>query len=134
MAEPVPPLTGVLETVLYYTDQDRAERFYSDVLGFRLIDREEGRSLFYRAGDSVFLLFDAETTLEGGRLPPHGARGPVHTCFVVPADAYEPWKRHLHRRGVDLLQEVAWSGGRTFYFHDPDGNLLEIANADIWPA
>ena len=76
MDENPPRVTGVLETVLYYTDQDRAERFYSDVLGFRLIDREEGRSLFYRAGDSVFLLFDAaETNLVGGRLPPHGARG-----------------------------------------------------------
>ena len=126
-------LTGVLETVLYYTDQDRAERFYSDVLGFRLIDREAGRSLFYRAGDSVFLLFDTGTTLEGGRLPPHGARGSVHTCFLVPADAYGPWKEYLHGQGIEILQELDWSRGRTFYFHDSEGNLLEIANADIWP-
>lgn len=131
-----PRLRGVLETVLYFTDEQRAERFYSDVLGFRLLDREPGRSLFYRAGDSVFLLFDAERSGRpvSGKLPPHGARGPIHTCFVVPREAYEPWKTRLRRRGVSLLQEVDWPrGGRSFYFEDPDRNLLEIADRDIWP-
>mgnify|MGYP003579587351 FL=1 len=71
--------------------------------------REPGRNLFYRAGKSVFLLFKAEETLKGNSLPPHGASGPVHTCFE-------------------------WPLGPSFYFHDPDGNLLEIANNDLWPA
>jgi catechol 2,3-dioxygenase-like lactoylglutathione lyase family enzyme len=133
MADVAPRVSGVLETVLYYADQDRAERFYSEVLGFRLIDREPGRSLFYRAGDSVFLLFDAGLTGEGGRLPAHGAQGSVHTCFLVPAPEYDRWKEHLTERGVEILQEVRWKRGLTFYFHDPDGNLLEIASADIWP-
>ena len=35
--------------------------------------------------------------------------------------------------GVTLLDELTWSRGLSFYFHDPEGNLLEIANADIWP-
>ena len=68
-----PGVVGILETVLYFTDQDRTERFYSDVLGLRLLDREPGRSLFYRAGDSVFLLFSPDRALEPGKLPPHGA-------------------------------------------------------------
>jgi hypothetical protein len=28
---------------------------------------------------------------------------------------------------------MQWTRGRSFYFHDPDANLLEIADADIWP-
>jgi catechol 2,3-dioxygenase-like lactoylglutathione lyase family enzyme len=130
-----PPMSGVLETVLYFTDQEPCERFYTEVLGMRLLDKEPGRSLFFRAGESVFLLFDAEASLRGGTLPPHGARGPAHTCFLVPAGAYEAWKRHLHGRRVEILKEVDWPrGGRSFYFHDPDGNVLEIADTDIWPA
>ena len=128
-----PPISGVLETVLYFEDQDRAEAFYGRVLGMRLIDKEPGRSLFFRAGSSVFLLFHAATALKADKLPPHGASGPVHTCFRVPAHAYDAWKRHLETSGVSLLQEIDWKRGRTFYFHDPDGNVLEIANADIWP-
>ena len=105
----------------------------SDVLGFRLLDKEPGRSLFYRAGASVFLLFDARRARSAGKLPPHGASGSIHTCFRVPPEAYEPWKAHLRARGVDLLREVTWPRGRSFYFEDPDGNLLELADADIWP-
>jgi catechol 2,3-dioxygenase-like lactoylglutathione lyase family enzyme len=126
-------MNGVLETVLYYTNQDRTTRFYTDVLGMRLLDTEPERSLFFRAGSSVFLMFNASETLQGRTLPPHGASGSVHTCFVVPEPEYEPWKAHLASHGVEIIQEVTWPRGLSFFFHDPDGNLLEIANADIWP-
>ncbi len=132
MAEPRPTLTGVLETVLYYTDQDRAEKFYTDVLGMRLIGKEPVRSLFFRAGASVFLLFQAGETLKGGTLPSHGAAGPVHTCFLVPEGEYERWKTYLTEQGVPIISEVQWKGALSFYFHDPDGNVLEIANGDLW--
>ncbi len=123
----------MLETVLYFSDQERTEAFYSGVLGMRLLDREPGRSLFYRAGSSVFLLFRPQATRTEGKLPPHGTEGPIHVCFRVAAEDYEPFKLHLAGQGVRLLREVDWPGGRSFYFEDPDKNLLEIANADFWP-
>jgi len=128
-----PPLEGVLETVLYFTDQDRACAFYRDVLGMRLMDREPGRSLFFRAGSSVFLIFRAEETLRSVKLPPHGATGSIHTCFRVPPEEYERWKLHLAGAGVAIVKEIEWERGLSFYFDDTEGNLLEIANADIWP-
>ena len=135
-AKAVPPaLGGVLETVAYFSDQARCERFYVDVLGMRLIGREPERSLFFRAGPSVFLLFDASHTQRSDqRLPPHGARGVIHTCFVVAESDYSDWKTHLASAGVPILKEVSWPRGESFYFEDSEGNLLEIANNDIWPA
>ena len=132
MPESRPRLTRVLETVLYYTDAERTERFYTEILGMRVLDSEPGRSIFLLAGESVFLLFKAEETLRGKTLPPHGATGPIHTCFQVPEEEYERWKIHLGSRGVPVIHETRWPRGLSFYFHDPDGNLLEIANADIW--
>jgi len=82
----------------------------------------------------VLLLFGAAATRRGGKLPPHGAEGPIHVCFRVPPEEYDAWKEHLQTHDVALLREVDWSNGRSFYFHDPDGNLLEIVDADIWPA
>jgi catechol 2,3-dioxygenase-like lactoylglutathione lyase family enzyme len=134
MAVP-PPVTGVLETVLYYTDQARTERFYGATLGFRLVGKEAGRHLFFRAGSSLLLLFNSEATSHAGAATPsHGAAGSVHTCFLAAPQAYESWKEHLARQGIAILKEAAWSEeGRSFYFRDPDDNLLEIANLDFWP-
>jgi len=128
-----PRLSGVLETVLYFSEQERAEAFYSDVLGLRLLDKEPGRSLFYRAGSSVLLLFHPGATRSGGKLPAHGATGSIHVCFRAPPDVYESWKTHLRQNGVDILHEAEWPEARSFYFEDSEGNLLEIANADLWP-
>ena len=134
MQSATPPIAGILETVLYYKDQDETERFYSEVLGLRLIGKEAGRHLFYRAGSSVFLLFDpASTDTTEGKLPPHGAAGSVHVCFLAATEAYESWKQYLPGRGVEVIQERRWSDqGHSFYFRDPADNLLEIANMDFW--
>jgi catechol 2,3-dioxygenase-like lactoylglutathione lyase family enzyme len=130
----MPPLSGVLETVLYVEDLERAERFYVDLLGFRKLAALAGRHLFLRAGGSVLLLFRAAETLRGKELPPHGASGPGHVCFAVPRDAFEDWIAFLPASGVTLLQEESWpGGGRSVYFRDPDGNLLELADRDFWP-
>lgn len=134
-----PELRSVLETVLYYQDEDAAELFYVDVLGMRLIAKQPGRSLFFRAGSSVFLLFDTSAAQKGGRLPPHGVSGSGHVCFLVEPATYERWKSHLKAHGVEILKEVRWPGrgGRetllSFYFRDSQGNLLEIADGDLWP-
>jgi|RhiMetdeSRZDD1v2_1073273.scaffolds.fasta_scaffold1344258_1 catechol 2,3-dioxygenase-like lactoylglutathione lyase family enzyme len=134
MAQARPSLSGVLETVLYFSDEETTRRFYSDIMGMRLVGHEPGRSLFYRAGSSVFLLFRAEETLKGGTLPAHGAVGPIHTCFQAAPGEYEAWKTYLPEKGVSVIQEVRWGQSRSFYFKDPDGNVLEIADSDIWPA
>jgi catechol 2,3-dioxygenase-like lactoylglutathione lyase family enzyme len=128
-----PRITAVLETVLYFSDQERTEAFYSETLGLRLLDREPGRSLFYRVGAGVLLLFLPSATRPGGTLPSHGATGPVHVCFRVPAEDYDAWKDRIDERGLVVLREVDWPKWRSFYFHDPDRNLLEIADAYIWP-
>ncbi len=54
-------------------------------------------------------------------------------CFQAPADVYDAWKTHLLRNGVDILHEAEWPDASSFYFEDSEGNLLEIANADMWP-
>jgi catechol 2,3-dioxygenase-like lactoylglutathione lyase family enzyme len=129
-----PPVQGILETVLFFTDYERSHAFYTDILGMRVIGSRTGFFLFFRAGGSVSLMFDAVKARESRSVPAFGADGTGHVCFVVPEDAYETWKTYLPERGVAVIQEVEWPAGRSFYFHDPDGNVLEIANRDIWPA
>jgi catechol 2,3-dioxygenase-like lactoylglutathione lyase family enzyme len=127
-----PHLSAVLETVLYYEagqEQD-LERFYGDLLGLPRV----GRGLHFRVGDGLLLLFDAGESARQASPPAHGATGAVHTCFVAREPEYSAWKSYLTERDVPLLEEIDWERGpRSFYFHDPAGNVLEIAEGDMWP-
>ncbi|MDQ4095337.1 MAG: VOC family protein [Actinomycetota bacterium] len=127
-----PPLSGVLESVLYCSGETEAatRRFYEEVLGFRRVSKWA-----FRLGSQVFLLFNADETRSQDWPPPHGASGPGHICFTVPPEGYERWKGHLRQRGVELVDETDWSRGvHSVYFKDPAGNVVEIANGDMWPA
>ena len=66
----------------------------------------------------------------------HGTTGPGHACLTVAAPGeYDGWRERLRGAGVEVIHEHEWDGGRrSLYFNDPAGNLLEIADGDIWPA
>ena len=127
-------LERILETVLYYSSGQEEElgRFYGEVLGLRAVGRG---GLTFRVGDGLLLLFEADLSSAQSEPPPHGARGSIHTCFVAEADEYEDWKSRVTEEVGPIRQEIEWDNGvRSFYFHDPAGNLLEIADGDLWPA
>ena len=54
----------------------------------------------------------------------------VHHAFIVEAEDYEAAKQDLTANGVDVFFEEDRQGGAVngprAYFHDPDGNVLEI--------
>jgi catechol 2,3-dioxygenase-like lactoylglutathione lyase family enzyme len=127
-------LAGVLETVVYCTtdNEEETRRFYREVLGLQPV-RED--SVAQRLGTGVFLLFNADESAVQDSPPAHGAPDArVHTCFLAAPGEYERWKERLDARGVEITKEIEWdSGPRSFYFEDPAGNVLEIAEADMWP-
>ncbi len=130
-----PRLEGILETVLYCdsTNEAAMRRFYIDVLGLNPM-REMGFSFRVGAQRHVFLVFNVDETETQDEPPAHGARGKVHTCFLAPAEDYEAWKAYVTERGIEITSEITWSRGlRSFYFEDPAGNVLEIAEGDFWP-
>ena len=127
-------IEGIVETAIYADDLDAAEAFYCGVLGLRLIGREAGRHVFFRAGThGVLLIFNPATTAQGGTLPPHGARGPGHFALGVRAGSLDAWRKRLAEHGVAIEQEVQWPrGGHSIYFRDPAGNLAEILTPGLW--
>jgi catechol 2,3-dioxygenase-like lactoylglutathione lyase family enzyme len=138
-ATAIPPIKGVVETALYVDDLARAVAFYRDVLGLRPLS---GDAVRFQAFDSgahrVLLLFKRGGTREptavpGGVIPPHDGTGQNHVGFAIPAAAFEPWRARLLARGIAIESETKWErGGRSLYFRDPDGNLLELITPGIW--
>lgn len=132
-----PSLTGILETCLYYGpgQREEMERLYAEVLGLPIVSRwGDGTAL--RVGGGVVLLFDRERLAARNEpIADHGSRGPDHACLVAGAGRLDTWRERLREEGVELTHEQEWpAGGRSLYFKDPAGNLLEIADRDIWPA
>jgi catechol 2,3-dioxygenase-like lactoylglutathione lyase family enzyme len=136
MTEPVGRFEGTLETALYHDPAEReaVQRFYGEVLGLPLVARWDD-GLAFRVGAGVVLLFDrAGLEQRSGPIADHGTSGPGHACLRAAGGEYERWREHLVRAGVEIAHDHEWSEGkRSFYFRDPAGNLLEIADADLWP-
>ncbi|MEP9370527.1 VOC family protein [Mesorhizobium sp. KR1-2] len=132
-------LSGILESALYVADLDAAEAFYGEVMGLERIAKVPGRHVFFRCGQGVLLLFNADATRHPPApdaklpVPPHGTVGQGHLCFSGTADEIERWKAHLEASNIAIEADFEWpNGGRSIYFRDPSGNSLEIAEPRIW--
>ena len=126
-------ITQIKETCLYVQDLEVSYRFYNGVMNFPMISREEGRHIFFRAGRSVLLCFIAEATAKDQNLPPHYGNGTLHLAFEVQIENYDTTKAIIESSGVEIIHEQTWKEGiKSFYFHDPDGHVLEIVPTGMW--
>jgi catechol 2,3-dioxygenase-like lactoylglutathione lyase family enzyme len=115
--------------VIAVSDWERSNAFYRDVLGAELVELSPGRWA-YRFGDQQLNVHGP-----GVDVSDNVAREPVRPgnsdlCFVWPGQI-EAAVAHLAEHGVDVeLGPVerpgARDGGRSVYFRDPDGSLLEL--------
>ncbi len=125
-------VTQIKETCLYVKDIDRTEVFYHGVLGFALISKDPGNYVFFRAGSSVLLCFIAAATRNQEEIPPHYGEGKLHLAFEVKQKDYAATKKEIEEKGITITHEHEWKKGKSFYFEDPDGHVLEIVSEGLW--
>ena len=134
----MPKLDRVLETALYVDDLERAARFYEQVLELPVLTSDARFRAYDVGGNNVLLLFQRGATLEtvhlpGGTIPPHDGHGPLHVAFAIAAEALPIWEDRLESRNIEIEGRTEWPrGGRSIYFRDPDGHLLELATPGLW--
>lgn len=134
-----PPIRGLRETALYTDDLPRAVRFFGELLGLTILAATDRLVAFDAGAGGVLLLFPrggatADVVTPTGTIPGHDGGGPLHLAFVIAAQAYDPWRAHLIAQGVAIRAEMRWpAGGRSLYFDDPDGHVLELATPGLWP-
>ncbi|NVK33198.1 MAG: VOC family protein [Rhodobacteraceae bacterium] len=135
----VPPIDGILETAVYVDDLEAAHDFYGGVLGFKAMTNGPRLRAYDVAPSQVLLVFKRGDTSEdvptsGGVIPGHHGEGNAHFAFSIAREQCEPWRTYLESKGVAITGEVNWpKGGVSLYFCDPDGNVLELASAPLWP-
>ena len=130
-------LMRLLETCLYHDpgEAEAIERFYAETLGLpglALARRPRpaggaGRAPAVRARG-------ARRSRRADRRPRHGRAGTRLPGRRGSRRLRAPGSRDLREAGVEITHEHEWDGGRrSFYFRDPAGNLLELADGDLWP-
>jgi catechol 2,3-dioxygenase-like lactoylglutathione lyase family enzyme len=134
----MPKLDGILETALYTGDMAAARRFYEDVMELKPIFADDRLCAYGVADRDVLLLFKRGTTMEtvtmpGGTIPGHDGSGPLHVAFAIGRDELSEWEQRLASRQIEIEGRTDWPrGGRSIYFRDPDGHLLELATPGLW--
>ena len=122
------PVTGVSELVLEVVDLEAAERFYSEVLGFPVVDRWPDRgAVWVMAGDRTRIgLWRPQVGIFGGR-------GGLHVHFAMNiADAdFDAAVERLEAKGCNVRQTAFEGAGRAAYVDDPDGNVVELWTWDV---
>jgi catechol 2,3-dioxygenase-like lactoylglutathione lyase family enzyme len=128
----MPELNGILETALYVDDILRSAQFYHTVFGFKVIDSSARLCAMGVAPRQVLLLFKKGAS---ARLPltAHDGSGRLHLAFAIPSSELDAWEAWLKECGVAIEEKKTWErGGRSLYFRDPDGHLLELATPGVW--
>ncbi|MEO7724902.1 MAG: VOC family protein [Chthoniobacterales bacterium] len=127
-------LGQLTEAALYTSDLAAAKRFYHEVLGLEIVSSFEDRGMSFRCGATVLLVFNpARTRVADAGVPTHGATGEGHIAFVIDESKIEPWRKRLKESGVAIESEIEWpEGGRSLYFRDPAGNVVELAPPSLW--
>jgi len=124
---------GFSEIVLIVEDVPRAAEFYEDVVGLELEHRTGGEWAWFFAGSD-----DRKQRLAVHRGPlmyeqhsplPEGERfGQVHFALEVPRDELDTDVERVRSAGVEVYgpEQLDWMSAESYYFYDPDGNLLEF--------
>jgi catechol 2,3-dioxygenase-like lactoylglutathione lyase family enzyme len=124
---------GLSELVLIVEDVPSAADFYEHVVGLELEHRTGDEWAWFFAGSSDrkqrVALHRGPLMFEEHSPYPEGERfGRVHFAFEVPRDELESEAARVRAAGVEVYGpvELDWMDAQSYYFYDPDGNLLEF--------
>lgn len=124
---PVIAGTRIGHVHLKVADLDRALGFYSDVLGFQLMQRYGDQAAFISAGGYHHHIGLNTWESKGGKPPPPGTTGLFHTAILYPTRA--ALADALHRvleAGIPLDGASDHGVSEALYLRDPDENGVEL--------
>ncbi len=126
-------LDGVHHIGLNVRDLDRAEAFYTEVLGFEVTERyaENIRHLMLASpgeppGTAKVHLFEAKDLDMTAALDTLGGQGYAHIAFGTTRERFPKIVDELKKKKIDFKGPLVMGQGQSVHFTDPDGNHLEI--------
>jgi catechol 2,3-dioxygenase len=138
MSDPsIHPQTVIGHVHLKVSGLDRAVKFYTDVLGFDVMQKWGASAAFLSAGGYHHHIGLNTWESRGGKPPARGATGLYHFAILYPnrKELARTFKRLLdHEWPIDGAADHGVS--EAIYLRDPDGNGIEIYRdrpREEWP-
>lgn len=122
-------ISNIDHIVLTVKDIDKTLQFYTSVLGMEQEFFGEGRVALKFGNQKINLHQQGKEFEPKAQYP---APGSEDLCFITDIDL-ETAMSHVKSKGVTIIEGPIQRTGATssilsFYFRDPDGNLIELAN------
>ena len=122
-------LLGIHHVALNVRDLDKAEKFYRDILGFKVVKRfSKGlRHIMLDAGNSYIALFEVPDLDVESHINQLSDRGYMHFAFKIEVDQFQFAVKKLKDNNISIGEgSVRRGNGDSVYFQDLDYNHLEI--------
>jgi glyoxylase I family protein len=129
-------ITGLHHVTALTRDLEAVTTFYRDVLGLALVVQEanpddpEARHFWFgdaEGGAGSLVSFLEYPELEPGAT---GAGGLHHFALAVAsAEELHAWVEYLRSRDIEVTDVLERGRFRSIYLRDPDGRIVEIAQA-----
>jgi catechol 2,3-dioxygenase-like lactoylglutathione lyase family enzyme len=113
---------GLRHLALNVRDLDGMKRFYQDLLGFAVEWEPDADNIYLTSGADNLALH--RSTKEIGAVSPLDHLG----LIVREPEDVDRWAAFLEARGVTMAARPRThrDGARSCYFHDPDGNSVQV--------
>ena len=122
-------LLGIHHIALNVRQLDQAERFYTDILGFKVLKRfSKGlRHLILEVGNSQIALFEVPDLEIQPHIDKLSETGYMHFAFQIDKEMFQLAVKKLIDNNIDIGDGPVRRGeGDSVYFQDLDYNHLEI--------
>ena len=119
-----PLFLGLRHVALNVRDVRKSLEFYSTILGMTLEWMPDDENAYLTSGSDNLALHKLPAGSELG-----GVQAVHHIGFVVRhSEDVDRWADRMRKHGVPLAAEPKThrDGARSFYFHDPDGLLIQL--------
>ncbi len=125
---------GLGEIALRVNDLEKMQEFYENAVGLEVMKRFPA-AVFFRVADGagghpqVLALFDRSGEPSGPAVQERSTLD--HVAFEIDLSAYESEKARLEGLGLSVEPRIfAWTGWRSLFVKDPEGNTVELVCSD----